>query len=268
MMCHPIKIEVVEYNPLWLSMYEQEKRVIIDALGKNLVDIYHVGSTSVPGLVAKPRIDIIAVANDRTMAIKQLENAGYKHKGEWNIPLKCGFTKRDGVEVNLHLFFDQNHPEIELNLLFRDTLRKDDKLRDEYAATKLKILQDPDAHKREEMLSIPVYTVRKRDFIDNVLNRVGFNRIRVMKCLTDRERDFANKVRRMANCQDDLETADYEHFMLYRGTSIIGYAGIKLKPEVSVEIFSIIDGKDFDYPYQYFTKCINEWIRIFDESPP
>ena len=260
-------IEVVEYNPLWPEMYEQEKRLIIEALGDNFVDIYHVGSTSVPGLAAKPRIDIIAVANDRDRAIVSLENAGYLHKGEWNIPLKCGFTKREDVEVNLHLFFDENHPEIELNLLFRDALRNDDRLRDAYADIKFKILEDPEAHKREEMLSIPVYTVRKREFIDNVIKDLGFNRLRILKCLTEKERDFAMKIREMSNCQTALETADYEHFILYRGTTIIGYAGIKLKPEINVEVLSVINCENFAGEDKWFEKNINKW-RITKKQPP
>jgi GrpB-like predicted nucleotidyltransferase (UPF0157 family) len=94
----------------------------------------HVGSTSVSGLAAKPKIDIVAVAKDRKRAIIDSEKVGYAHRGEWNIPLKCGFTKRGATSVNLHLFFDEDHPGVELNLKFRDYLRAHSDVCAQYAA--------------------------------------------------------------------------------------------------------------------------------------
>jgi GrpB-like predicted nucleotidyltransferase (UPF0157 family) len=54
-------IEVVQYNDDWPKMFEQEAASIKQALGNNCIEIHHVGSTSIPGLSAKPIIDIIAV---------------------------------------------------------------------------------------------------------------------------------------------------------------------------------------------------------------
>jgi GrpB-like predicted nucleotidyltransferase (UPF0157 family) len=91
-------------------------------LGGNYLAIHHVGSTAVPGLAAKPKIDMIAVVHSGDLSIAQLENIGFSYKGEWNIPFKFGFTKRGQDEINLHVF-EEGHPEIELNILFRDYLR-------------------------------------------------------------------------------------------------------------------------------------------------
>jgi GrpB-like predicted nucleotidyltransferase (UPF0157 family) len=96
------------------------------------------------------------VAKNRVKAIIDLENAGYAHKGEWNIPLKCGFTKRGAVNVNLHLFFDEDHPEVQLNLKFRDYLQDHPDVRDEYATLKMKILEDEDAHQKSERSPLPI----------------------------------------------------------------------------------------------------------------
>ena len=134
------KIEVVEYNPEWPMIFENEKIAILEALKDNCAAIHHVGSTSVPELIAKPKIDIIAVANNRTNAIKDLEKIGYSYDGEWNIPLQCGFAKRNGTYVNLHMFFELDHPEIELNLSFRDYLRTHTEAKIAYGNLKKEIL--------------------------------------------------------------------------------------------------------------------------------
>ncbi|MBQ3564872.1 MAG: GrpB family protein [Alphaproteobacteria bacterium] len=229
------KIEVVEYNPEWPAMFEEEKSIILDALGDNCVAIHHVGSTSVPGLIAKPRIDIIAVANDRKQAITALEKNGYSYDGEWNIPLQCGFTKRIGTQVNLHMFFDENHPEIEMNLAFRDYLRTHEKTKNAYADLKREILSNEEnATKRVQVgtLSFPFYTLQKRAFIDNIFRKIGFNCLRVIKCLTDFEQNaavnfYAQKFGQTACI--DFSNKNYEHFMLYRGVDVCGYAKLNLE---------------------------------------
>ena len=57
-------VRVVEYNPEWPAMFEAEKRLLENAFGDNVVAIYHIGSTSVPGLAAKPIVDIMPVVRD------------------------------------------------------------------------------------------------------------------------------------------------------------------------------------------------------------
>ena len=65
-------ITVVDYNPLWAKKYEEESVLIKDILADNCIAIYHIGSTSVPGLAAKPIIDIMA-------AVRSLETVSYTH---------------------------------------------------------------------------------------------------------------------------------------------------------------------------------------------
>ncbi|WP_339040762.1 GrpB family protein [Candidatus Lariskella endosymbiont of Hedychridium roseum] len=84
--------------------------------------LHHVGSTSVPGLAAKPKIDIMAVVLDLFFKESQLEAIGYRYRGGFNIPLRRYFTIRaEERSINLHVF-EENDPEIELNILFRDHL--------------------------------------------------------------------------------------------------------------------------------------------------
>jgi GrpB-like predicted nucleotidyltransferase (UPF0157 family) len=227
-----------------------------------------IGSTAVPGLAAKPKIDIIAVTKNREKAIIDLEKAGYVHKGEWNIPLKCGFTKRGTVNVNLHTFFDENHPEVELNLKFRNYLRDHPDVCDEYAVLKKKILEDEDAHQKSERSPLPIYTVRKRAFIDNIINSAGFNRLRVLKCATKDEwnavRNFRKKYfDRLAitdSIPENFDNLNHEHFVLYHGVEIIGYADIFIvsESEAKVEVFENLDQK----ATSYFLNIIKEWTDV------
>ena len=84
-----MNIRVVPYNPEWPAAYEHEAATIARILGNELVAIYHIGSTSVPGLAAKPVIDIMPTvrsieAIDRFDA--SFEVLGYECMGEFGIP--------------------------------------------------------------------------------------------------------------------------------------------------------------------------------------
>ncbi|MDR0695406.1 MAG: GrpB family protein [Holosporales bacterium] len=264
------RVEVVPYDSRWPAMFEAEKDVLASILGDGCIAIHHVGSTSVPGLAAKPYIDIVAVAKARNNAVEILQNAGYTYRGEWNIPLKCGFTKRNGRNVNLHMFFDEQHPEIELNLLFRDYLRTHTKTCEEYASLKMEILQDESSQERVGKLSFPVYTLRKREFIDDVLRKAGFNRLRVLKCLTETE--WAKAIEFREKCfvksgeaglpQLEKDDPAQEHFVLYHGVDIIGYAHISLNPgkDTAAEI-RILETSE-EEANTWFLKVLTEWIKI------
>jgi GrpB-like predicted nucleotidyltransferase (UPF0157 family) len=253
-------IEVVPYDANWPKIFEVEKEIISTALGDNLVAIHHIGSTAVSGLAAKPKIDIVAIAKNRVKAIIDLENAGYAHKGEWNIPLKCGFTKRGTANVNLHLFFDEDHPEVELNLKFRDFLRTYPDVRDEYAALKMKILEDEDAHRKSERSPLPIYTVRKRSFIDSIIKSTGFDRLRVLKCATNGEWNSARNFREKHTNMVIDTSLNHEHFVLYRSVEIIGYADIFIisEFEAKVEVFENLDQE----AVPYFLNIIKEWMDV------
>ena len=88
------KIIVSAYDEAWPMQFESEQQMIFDVLGQNAIEVYHVGSTSVPHLAAKPKLDIIAEVYDIRETVEQLSHLEYQYKGEWNIPGKYGFTKR------------------------------------------------------------------------------------------------------------------------------------------------------------------------------
>lgn len=75
-------IEIVEYEPRWATTYQQEKEIINVALKQEIIDIQHIGSTSVPGLSAKPIIDILIAVNKLASAENysfQLQKIGYQY---------------------------------------------------------------------------------------------------------------------------------------------------------------------------------------------
>ena len=248
-------IEVVPYNKNWPLMFESEKLKIQDVLKDNCIEIHHIGSTSVPGLDAKPKIDIIVVSKDRENVIPKMELIGYQYKGEWNIPFKYGFAKRGELDVNLHMFFDKNHPEIELNLGFRDYLRTHPEDLEAYKNIKYEILSDPSSHIKSGKLGVPLYTLRKRKFIDGIIKQMGYDRLRVLKCLTDNEWLRAEQLYTHEIAISEREDENLEHFLLYKGIEILVYARINLSLK-SFKIFGNLSISELDF----FNNLINNWI--------
>ena len=136
----PSKYTFTEYSPTWPTEFTQEAQRLRTLLGKELVDIHHIGSTSVPGLAAKPIIDLMPVAQS-IEAIDRLtptlEQNGYQSWGEYGLPGRRFFTRdRDGYRThNIH-FYQMCHPDIERDLAFCAYLRSHEEVRQEYAALK------------------------------------------------------------------------------------------------------------------------------------
>jgi GrpB-like predicted nucleotidyltransferase (UPF0157 family) len=115
-------IEIVSYNPEWPNIFKKEAKTISNALGRDALEINHFGSTSVPELAAKPKIDILIVVKSfSSIDISVLETLGYEYLGEV-IPSGRFLTKRKGHKVHLHIFEEEN-PLIARNLMFRDWLQ-------------------------------------------------------------------------------------------------------------------------------------------------
>ena len=132
------RLEIRDYDPEWPSLYLQEENRIRGALGDRVVLASHAGSTSVPGLAAKPIIDIVLEvpdSADEPAYVPDLEAAGYVlriREPNWfeHRLLRAG---RGGV--NLHVF-SAGCPETDRMVRFRDHLRRNVADRDLYAATK------------------------------------------------------------------------------------------------------------------------------------
>jgi GrpB-like predicted nucleotidyltransferase (UPF0157 family) len=141
-----VSVEVVEYDDVWPARFTAEADQIRTALGPELRRIDHVGSTSVPGLAAKPVIDIaLSVESFETFDLAALEALGYRYVREYEelLPNRRYFSK-PGYHVHA---YEQEHEEFLDYVRFRDYLRTHDEDRDAYGALKLRLAED---HEREE----------------------------------------------------------------------------------------------------------------------
>jgi len=164
-MTAPIIIE--EYDPVWPQQFETLRSRIAPALGPLAAAIEHVGSTAVPGLAAKPIIDIdvlLRSRDDLAAAIKKLYSLGYLHQGDLGIP------GRESFRAPLHDFPHHlyvclpDYREFDRHIAFRDYLRThpDDVVA--YARLKRQLAA-------EHRTNRDAYTQAKSEFVKSMLQR-------------------------------------------------------------------------------------------------
>ena len=159
-------VEIHEYDPEWPRLYEREETRIREALGSGVVRIEHAGSTSVPGLPAKPVIDIVLEvrdSSDESTYVPDLEGAGYKlaiREPDW---FEHRLFKGPDTNVNLHVF-TAPCDEVDRMLLFRDRLRTNAGDRELYAAAKRELAA-------QEWKYVQQYADAKSDVVQEILAR-------------------------------------------------------------------------------------------------
>lgn len=136
----PQHVVISDYDPAWPEEFRREAAAVARILGDNLTAIHHIGSTAVPGLAAKPIIDIMPVvrslgAVDGSRAA--LESLGYEYLGEFGIPGRR-YMRKGGDERThqVHVFAQGDTVNITRHLAFRDFLRAHPDVCAEYAALK------------------------------------------------------------------------------------------------------------------------------------
>jgi GrpB-like predicted nucleotidyltransferase (UPF0157 family) len=165
------RIPIVDYDPQWPVLFGREADRIRAALGSRALRIEHTGSTSVPGLVAKPIIDVLLVvtdSGDEDVYVPALEAAGYLlrvREANW---YEHRMFNRPDTEINLHVF-SSGCPEIDRMLMFRDWLRADAADRDLYARTKLALAQ-------KEWKYVQNYADAKTVVIEEIIARARVGR--------------------------------------------------------------------------------------------
>ena len=131
----PMRVTVVPPDPAWPARFETEALKLRARFGDELLAIHHVGSTSVPGLWAKPIVDVMPLVHsiERLAAFRPAaEAAGFIWRGEFGIPGRCYIRTED---LNVHMY-ESGHREVARHLAFRDHLRTHAEARDAYAALK------------------------------------------------------------------------------------------------------------------------------------
>jgi GrpB-like predicted nucleotidyltransferase (UPF0157 family) len=159
-------IMIVDYDPRWPGLFRREAERIRTALADKAVRIEHTGSTSVPGLAAKPVIDVLLVvadSRDEDAYVPALEAAGYSlriREADW---YEHRMLNGPDTDVNLHVF-SAGCPEIDRMLMFRDWLRDNAEDRDRYARTKLELV-------REDWKYVQNYADAKTAVVEEILAR-------------------------------------------------------------------------------------------------
>jgi GrpB-like predicted nucleotidyltransferase (UPF0157 family) len=163
----PGPVIIVDYDPAWPILYEKEKKQILEAVGKKILAIEHIGSTAVPGLGAKPIIDIMAGVHGQIEAdecLTLLEKIGYTDvtpepdNSEWFYCLGKG---RHSVGYHLHLVkFPSNR--WNKQLFFRDYLRGHPDVAEKY----FKLKKELSEKYRSDRVG---YTDAKTAFIEKII---------------------------------------------------------------------------------------------------
>jgi GrpB-like predicted nucleotidyltransferase (UPF0157 family) len=159
-------VVLVDYDPDWPRLFAREAERIRDALDSRALLIEHAGSTSVPGLAAKPVIDIVLVvadSADEAAYLPALKAAGYVlrvREPEW---FEHRLLKGPDTSVNVHVF-SPDSPEIERMLLFRDWLRRNEADRALYERAKRELAQ-------KEWEYVQHYANAKSDVVEQIIAR-------------------------------------------------------------------------------------------------
>jgi GrpB-like predicted nucleotidyltransferase (UPF0157 family) len=163
---HAAPILLVDYDPAWPGLFERENARIRAALGERVVQLEHTGSTSVPGLAAKPCIDMTLVvpdSSDEASYVSALEAAGYVlviREPDW---YEHRVFKGPDTNVNVHVF-SPGCQEIERMVGFRDWLRTHDEDRDLYERTKRELAT-------REWKFVQNYADAKTDVVEEIVAR-------------------------------------------------------------------------------------------------
>jgi GrpB-like predicted nucleotidyltransferase (UPF0157 family)/GNAT superfamily N-acetyltransferase len=261
-----MNVEVIPYNCQWPEMFEREAKLLKQAFGNNCAAVHHIGSTAVPGLSAKPIIDILCVVEDIQnvdKSSKAMESLGYEVKGENGIAFRRYFQKGINPRThNVHVY-EEGDPEISRYLKFRDWMRSHDDDAQKYAKLKLELAslfpQD-----------ILQYCNGKDAFVASIDAKDGFEGWRIVKALTDREWSAVRSLRNryFFKSQNDpytwtFEHKDHIHFVFYKNAEIIGYSHLQLWPEQRAALrVIVIDEKHRNHGFgRQFLRLCERWLK-------
>lgn len=162
------RVRLCEYDPKWPYLFEREAGKVRAALGGRALLVEHVGSTAVPGLAAKPCVDLLLVvedSSDEAAYLPDLEAAGYSlviREPDW---YEHRVFKGDEVNLNLHVF-SRGCAEVERMRRFRDLLIGSAEARERYAAVKRELAEHTWAR-------IQDYADAKSDVVEGLLAQAG-----------------------------------------------------------------------------------------------
>lgn len=165
-------VVLVEYDPSWPAIAASESQAIMDACrqacGSAVLRVEHIGSTSVPGLMAKPVIDLMPLVRsfeEGFACVEAIRRLGYWYGGEFGIAGRHLFIKGDPRTHHVHMLVDGSREAVR-HLAVRDQLRGDPELARRYAVLKLE-LQKRFSHDRQG------FSDAKAEFMKEIFRRAG-----------------------------------------------------------------------------------------------
>jgi len=158
------RLGVVSYNPNWKNMYKEESEKIKNILNDIMIDIHHIGSTAIPGIIAKPVIDILVEVKDIEGVDQynhKMAELGYEAMGEYGIP-KRRFFRKGGNNRTHHIhIFQTGNGEIERHINFKEYLIAHPYKAREYSKLKEELVN-------KYTYDVENYTNSKSDFIKEI----------------------------------------------------------------------------------------------------
>ena len=152
-------VEIVEHDPSWAARFEAERPKLAEIFDGRAVAIEHIGSTSVPGLCAKPIVDILVGLRELELSeaeIEAMEGLGYEYLGEFGLPGRLYFRKGEPRTHHVHVVAHGGE-HWRRHLAFRDALRSNPEERRRYDELKRRLAEE--GHPRD------VYSELKTPFI-------------------------------------------------------------------------------------------------------
>lgn len=167
------EVEVRPYDPRWPALFEATRAELMEHVGSGVLSVHHVGSTSVPGLCAKPILDVLALVPHFGEAVRlapPLLRLGYELRPQEEVPDRHYFRRPPGGDLRTHHLSlaepDSRHARV--TLAFRDALRSDPALAASYARLKEDLA-------RRFPFDRPAYIAGKSQFVADVLASVGLS---------------------------------------------------------------------------------------------
>jgi GrpB-like predicted nucleotidyltransferase (UPF0157 family) len=168
---------ITEYQPEWAEKFRTESEKIREVLGKRVEDIQHIGSTSIPGMLAKPLIDIAVLVDsieDIPFFAEKLESIGYTYRSDMSSAKRIFLRKGDPLEYHLSIT-SPLYQWWDKQIAFRDYLRNHKEAVDEYNNLKLENLSvTPSEDLADLSWSVP-YNSGKGEFVKKVLKLSGYS---------------------------------------------------------------------------------------------
>lgn len=154
-------LQLVTVDKEWSILFEKERLLIVNALGDRMIDIQHIGSTAIPGIIAKPILDIAIAIHDFNAGyglVPMIIALGYIYRGENGIPKRHYFERDD--TYHLHIF-EHDSQDWWRHINFRDQLLSSHDLVERYSQVKLDAARESNGERRR-------YQSLKSSFIQKI----------------------------------------------------------------------------------------------------